>query len=128
MKKLPPILLTLGLILLLLWLGVKDALVPFERTAIEQPVYTVGEVAATEGPAKDSRIVTFGPALWGTYPGARAFPDVAAARQYLQEENRRGKQWGIFRLSGDYALDTYEDDGVRRIARTLVVVERVEWP
>ncbi len=128
MKKLLPLLLTLGLILWLLWLGVKDALAPFERKVIQQPVYAVGEVTAGAAPAKDSKIVTFGPALWGTYPGARAFPDVAAAQQYLQEQNRRGKNWGIFRLSGDYALDTYEDEGVRRIARTLVVVEQVEQP
>jgi len=128
MKKLLPVLLTLGLLLLLLWLGVKDALVPFEREGIQQALYAVGEVAAGDAPAAEgeARIVTFGPALWGAYPGARAFPDVAAARQYLNEENKRGRKWGIFRLSGDYALDTYDKNGVRRIARTLVVVERVE--
>lgn len=126
MKKLLPLLLLLSLILLVLWLGIKDALVPLEREVIQLPVYTVAEVPDSDTSTEMEKIVTFGPALWGAYPGARAFPDVTAARQYLNEENKRGRKWGIFRLSGDYALDTYEKNGMQHIARTLVVVEQVE--
>ncbi len=121
----------LVLLVAVIWLGVRDTLTPFQRADIRQPVYTVSELPGGSDPStalpdfQTEQVLVFGPAFWGAFPGAPAFPDVDSARRWLQENGRKGR-WGIFRLSGDFFLDTYEREGARHLARTLVVVERVE--
>ncbi len=126
MKRFLPLLTILALAGAVLWLGLKDALTPFERETIQAPLYTVGQLPADTPDPAGRHIVVFGPAFWGAWPGAPAFPDPDSARRYLQQEGKSAREWGIFRLSGDYTLDTYEHQGTRHISRTLVILEQVE--
>ena len=125
MKRILPLLSILALAGLVLWLGLKDALTPFERHDIQAPLYTVGQLPADIPDPAGRQILVFGPAFWGAWPGAPAFPDPESARRYLRQEGKAEGEWGIFRLSGDYALDSHEYQGRRHISRTLVILERV---
>ncbi len=115
-----------GILILLgsiVWLGAKDALVPLDRQAIQRPLYTVAETMAMDS---ERPPLVFGRAFWGAYPGARAFPSVEAAHQFLVAEGKQDRAWSIYRLSGDYELDTYDYRGSRYTARSLLAIEAVD--
>jgi hypothetical protein len=51
-------------------------------------------------------VLKFGPMFLGLYPGGMAFATPEAAQAYLRDGDRDLQRWSVYRLSGDYALDT----------------------
>lgn len=120
--------LALGLLVLVVWLGVKDALSPTERSHVENPVYAVGEAVGPDTDLASSKIIMFGPAFWGQYPGGRVFSTIDAAERYLLENNKAIDGWAIYELSGDFRLDTHLENGVPHLNKSLLVRRLVKKP
>ncbi len=120
--------LTLGLLILAAWLGVKDALTPLARDRIDNPIYAVGEATGLEDDLKRAHIVVFGPAFWGQYPGTRVFASIDSAERYLVENNKVMDGWVIYQLSGDFVLDTYLENGQPHLNKSLVITRLVKKP
>ncbi len=119
---------SLGILALIAWLGVRETLTPLERDHVENPIYAVGEAIDPSVDLETSKIIIFGPAFWGQYPGARAFSTIAGAERYLIENNKAIDGWAIYQLSGDFALDTYLENGHPHLNKSLVVVRLVKKP
>lgn len=123
-----------GGLFLVAWLGVRDTLTPLERTDIKNPIYAVGEAIdladtlGNTGAIQEKKIVKFGPAFWGQYPGGRAFSTIADAEQFLVENNKVIKGWAIYQLSGDFSLDIYLIDGTPYINKSLIVIQLAKKP
>lgn len=117
-----------GGLIFLVWLGVRDTLTPIVRDAINKPIYAVGEAIDPAGDIQDRKIVKFGPAFWGQYPGGRAFQTVANAVQYLVDNNKVIKGWAVYQLSGDFGIDTYLVNGASYTNKSLIVIRLVKKP
>jgi hypothetical protein len=102
---------------------------PFVRNGVESPIYTVGDSHYADALNDERRVSKLGPIPLGLYRGGRAFGTTEEARQYIREAGHEEDGWGVYELSGDFDLDTREIDGRYYIARTLLVVRRVdgEW-
>lgn len=115
---------------LVAWLGVRDTLTPLERDVINKPLYAVGNAIAPADTLtiQDKKIVKFGPAFWGQYPGGRAFQTISDAEQYLVENNKVIDGWAVYQLSGDFIMDTYLVDGAPHLNKSLTVIRLVKKP
>ncbi len=97
---------------------------PYQRSNIDASLFTVGDASYAQAMEDGKQVVTIGRMPLGLYPGGLAFSDPEDARQYLRDQNQTG-QWGIYRLSGDYGLDTTDVNGQRYTTRSLMVIERL---
>ena len=128
MKLLKHIVLALFLLAIVIWFGVKDALTPLQRSANNQPIFTIGDAHYQQALTDGKNIVKFGQMFWGLYPGGLAFssPDEAVAyaqsNQQLLEQFSSG--WAVYELSGDFAQDTYLKGKQSYLKQSLLVVKR----
>ena len=67
-------------------------------------------------------VVKFGPLPLGLYTGGVAFENREDALGYLVELGKQNDGWDVYRLSGDFRLDTYQVDGRAYIDKSLLVV------
>ncbi len=122
------IVLSLALLALVAWQGTKEALTPLVRDHIEKPVYAVGEAIDPGIDLQAQQVVVFGPAFWGQYPGARVFASIDEAERYLVENNKVIDGWAIYQLSGDFARDTYLENGLPHLNKSLTIKRLVKKP
>lgn len=126
--------LSLGIVVLLsvaliTWLGVKDALTPIKREYVQEPIFTIGDLTYAEALAQGKSVVKFGPAFWGMYPGGIAFNSAKEAEDYIKNNkellNTFSEGWGIYELSGDFALDTDKDGDRHYTNKSLFVIKTI---
>ncbi len=105
---------------------------PLERDNIQQPIYTIGDLNYAESLANNKKIVKFGPAFWGLYPGGIAFSDANQAAEYIKNNkellNEFSDGWAIYQLSGDFALDTEKKGENHYTNKSLFVVRSAAKP
>ena len=120
------VLLTVALIT---WFGVKDALTPIKREHVQEPVFTIGDLTYAEALAKGKNVIKFGPAFWGMYPGGIAFTNAKEAEDYIKSNtellNTFSEGWGIYELSGDFALDTDKSGDRHYTNKSLFVIRTI---
>jgi hypothetical protein len=123
MKKTLTLLLTLALVVGVCAYEVARAAKPTLRQDPAHPLYTIGERTSYSAALADkTRVLKFGPMFWGLYPGGLAFETPQKARDYLRENDWDAARWSVYRLSGDYALDTAQG----HITRSLLVVSEAQ--
>ncbi len=126
MRKLQWVVLILVALSSLVWLGVKDAIAPVMRSDVDSPIFTVGDGHYRDALASGSQVLKFGRLFWGIYPGGLAFESAEAATQYLhlhkEELETISSDWSVYRLSGEYQLDTYVKDDQRYIKSSMLVL------
>lgn len=119
-------------LVIFVWLGVKDALGPVQRTKVDQLIVTIGDASYQEALKQGKHVVKFGPMFWGLYPGGLAFSstnealEFARGNQNVLDEFSSG--WAVYELSGDLAEDTYVKGNQRYLNKSLLVVKKVREP
>ena len=115
---------------MVIYLGVKDVLNPYFREDIQHTVYTIGDSAYQRSLSEGKRVVKFGPAFWGLYPGGLAFPTSEKAEAYYLQNREQfaavGSRWIVAELSGDLELDTYAEEHQRYLNKSLFVTRIVK--
>ncbi|MCG7588186.1 hypothetical protein, partial [Photobacterium sp. OFAV2-7] len=85
-----------------------------------------------ESIAQNKKVVKFGPAFWGIYPGGIAFREAKEAEEYIDNNkellNEFSAGWAIYQLSGDFALDTKKKGDSHYINKSILVVKSVAKP
>lgn len=126
MKSIKILIAVVVLLVLFVWSGVKDSLSPTIRGEITMPIYTLGDGNYGKALAEEKKIVKFGPMFWGLYPGGLAFASVEDAKAYLAanaaEFNSLSKDWQVYRLSGDFLLDTRKEGDLSYLNKSLLVL------
>ncbi len=125
----------IGVVLMLavvVWFGARDCFSPMNRENVQLPIYTIGDSGYGTALQEGKNIVKFGPAFWGLYPGGLAFKDVLSAEKYMKGNrqllDKFSEGWAVYRLSGDFTLDTYVRGEGYYINRSLLVVAVGENP
>lgn len=130
LKKLSLSIVVLLSVALIAWIGVKDAFNPIKRESVQVPMYTIGDINYAEALAQGKKVVKFGPLFWGTYPGGIAFNNPKEAEDYIKNNsellNTFSEGWGIYELSGDFALDTEKNGDHRYINKSLFVIKTIK--
>lgn len=103
-------------------IGLTSYATPTLRNSIQTPVFTIGDHNYALAMHENKKVVKFGPLPFGIYPGGIAFRDHKVAAEHLDDLGKRKDGWGVYRLSGDFQLDTYEYDGRSYINKSLLVV------
>ncbi|MGS2722471.1 hypothetical protein ACVBEJ_01920 [Porticoccus sp. GXU_MW_L64] len=111
---------------LIIWLGVKDAFNPIQRSEINSPIFTIGDLSYQKALSEGKGVVKFGPLFWGLYPGGIAFSNPGEAQDFILGNQELldsfSSGWAIYELSGDMSLDTYRDGENRYINKSLLVI------
>jgi hypothetical protein len=115
-----------------IFVGIKDAFKPLERSSITQAIYTIGDLNYEKSINANKKIVKLGPVFWGIYPGGLAFKNIYSAENCIKNNtellNKFSKGWAIYQLSGDFEQDTYSKNNNYYINKSLFVVELVKKP
>lgn len=111
----------------IIWLGMRDTFTPFVRENITKPIYTIGDLNYEKGLKSNKKVVKFGPAFWGIYPGGLAFQSINEAKEYFEAEKdnfyKINEKWAIYVLSGDFEKDTTETENNSYINKSLLVIK-----
>lgn len=117
---------------LIIWLGIKDALNPVQRTDINQSIFTIGDANYQQALSDGKNIVKFGQMFWGLYPGGLAFSTPSEALAFTRANqnalDKFSSGWAIYELSGDLDQDTYLKGNKRYLNKSLLVVKQVSKP
>jgi hypothetical protein len=109
------------------WLGLKDVFTPLQRDNIDKPIYTIGDLNYEKAISAGKKVVKFGPAFWGIYPGGLAFEDVSKAEAFFKAQKQKfsavSSDWGIYKLSVDFKLDTVKNGELFYLNKSLFVSE-----
>ena len=116
-------------IALITWAGTKDALTPIKRERVEQSIYTIGDLNYAKALTQGKNVIKFGPIFWGAYPGGIAFNNVKDAEDYIKNNTELldtlSGGWGVYELSGDFALDTEKNGDQRYTNKSLFVIKTI---
>ncbi len=96
------------------------------RGNIAEPVYTVSHKRCSKALSSGKHVIKLGPMFWGLYRASVAFKTPEDARDYMQEQGLNDREWGVYRLSGDYKLDVDQEGDVHFINKPLMVIEVVK--
>jgi hypothetical protein len=97
---------------------------PVRRENIQTPIFTIGDETYATALNDGRSVVKFGALPFGLYSGGMAFDNDQDARNCLAEFGHPDDGWGVYRLSGDFQLDTYAAGGRTYTNKSLLVVER----
>jgi hypothetical protein len=97
---------------------------PLRRETIQTPIYTIGDGNYSRALDDGKNIVKFGPLPLGLYTGGIAFDNQEDAWNHLREVGKQNDGWGVYRLSGDFDLDTYQTGARRYTDKSLLVIAR----
>jgi hypothetical protein len=97
---------------------------PTRRDAVRLPIYTIGDENYAKVLSAGQNVVKLGPLPLNLYPGGVAFQNYEDAAQHLGELDQKNTGWDVYRLSGDFELDTYKVDGQAYIDKSLLVIAR----
>ncbi len=97
---------------------------PTFRESIQVPIFTVGDQNYSRAIDSGKNVVKLGPLPLGIYSGGIAFRNYEGAAKHLKSLHKQDAGWGVYRLSGDFQLDTYECEGQTYINKSLLVVAR----
>ena len=104
------------------FLGFQSYATPTIRENVGSPIYTIGDPGYAKAIENGKNIVKFGPLPFGFYTGGIAFENQQDADLYITG-NKKNDGWGVYRLSGDFEIDTYEYEGQTYINKSLLVLE-----
>ena len=99
---------------------------PFRRENIKTPIFTIGDGNYAAAMNNGKNVVKFGPLPLGFYSGGVAFENREAAWSHLVKLGKQDDGWGVYSLSGDFQLDTYQIDGRAYIDKSLLVVAKAD--
>lgn len=125
MRRLAVTALCLVIVMVIGGLSFKRFVTPVMRSEVERSLYTVGDANYEAALNNGKNIVKFGRLPFGLYAGGLAFSDPQEAWEYLQIIGK-DQEWGVYRLSGDFELDTKLVEDQRYTTVSLVVLEGVE--
>jgi len=132
MKVIKYFILFFSLLCVVIWLGIKDSFTPIQRTEIAHPIYTIGDIQYQKALESGKNVVKFGCMFWSIYPGGLAFRTIDEAIEFSQNNKKFLKKfstgWAVYKLSGDFTLDTYLVDTQRYINKSLLVTKLVKKP
>lgn len=130
MRILKYLVISLILLCVIIWFGVKDALHPIQSAPGSQPVYTVGDLHYLQALNNDKNVVKFGRMFWGLYPGGLAFSSPEEALLFVQNNqaflDQFSSGWAVYELSGDYDQDTYISGERRYLKHSMLVLRSIQ--
>lgn len=99
---------------------------PVVRTEIQEPLYTVGGSDYSKALSEGRKVIEFGP-LPGSafYAGGLAFKQPEEALVWLKSTGKYDEGWRVFKLTGDFLLDTHLVRGLPYTNKTLLVSKEV---
>lgn len=107
------------------YFGVKDAFFVVNRTTSSNPIYTIGDKNYEKALKKGKKVLKFGEMFWGLYPGGIAFSSKEEAKEFaLQNKeflDKFSNDWKIYKLSGDFLLDTKILSNQRYIKKSMYI-------
>lgn len=98
---------------------------PVSRPEIATPIYVVAAPRAAESLSSGQPVVCWGRLPLGLYNGQRAFTSSLEALDYLQQRGLLSRGYAVYRVSGDFQLDTHQVGERHFTGRTMRITSLV---